>query len=69
MRMVLPFARVEDGIPSRISTYGHNIGLNYSFQDQGEMVPFNSTVRWAFNKNKQKNPKAVCIFWRSLKKF
>ena len=30
------FTRVEDGIPSRISTYGHNIGLNYSFQDQGK---------------------------------
>ena len=37
------FTRVEDGIPSRISTYGHNIGLNYSFQDQGKWF-FNSTV-------------------------
>lgn len=48
------FTRVEDGIPDEISTYGHNIGLNYSFQDQGKWF-FNSSVRWAFNKNKQNN--------------
>ena len=54
------FTRVEDGIPSRISTYGHNIGLNYSFQDQGKWF-FNSTVRWAFNKNKQNNQSSLYI--------
>lgn len=61
------FTRVEDGIPSRISTYGHNIGLNYSFQDQGKWF-FNSTVRWALIRT-SRITKAVCIFWRSLKKF
>ena len=54
------FTRVEDGIPSRISTYGYNIGLNYSFQDQGKWF-FNSTVRWAFNKNKQNNQSSLYI--------
>ena len=54
------FTRVEDGIPSRISTYGHNIGLNYSFQDQGKWF-FNSTVRWAFNKNKQNNQSSLYV--------
>lgn len=48
------FTRVEDGIPDEISTYGHNIGLNYSFQNQGKWF-FNSSVRWAFNKNRQNN--------------
>lgn len=55
------FTRVEDGIPSRISTYGYNIGLNYSFQDQGKWF-FNSTVRWAFNKNKQNNQSSLYIW-------
>lgn len=48
------FTRVEDGIPDKISTYGHTIGMNYSFQDQGKWF-FNSTVRWAFNQNTQNN--------------
>ena len=48
------FTRVEEGIPTKISTHDHHVGLNYSFQDQGKWF-FNSTVRWAFDKSKQNN--------------
>ena len=34
--------------------------MNYSFQDQGKWF-FNSTVRWAFNKNKQNNQSSLYV--------
>lgn len=61
------FTRVEDGIPSRISTYGYNIGLNYSFRirGNGSLIPLYGGLLIRTSRI----TKAVCIFGRSLKKF